>query len=97
MDQLSHYPVKVEITEMDVAVKLPATEEGIRYQAETYADVISLMLEYPAFVGLHVWGVDDGHSWVPIVKPGTGEALLLDTTYQPKECYYAALRAVLAA
>jgi endo-1,4-beta-xylanase len=43
-----------------------------------------------------VWGIDDGHSWVPETFPGQGEALLWTSGYQQKPAYTAVHNALAA-
>ena len=41
-----------------------------------------------------LWGLDDGHSWVPHFFDGWGAALLFDKHYAPKPAYHAVAHAL---
>jgi endo-1,4-beta-xylanase len=84
------------VTEMDVRLPLPASEEALAAQAALYRGVLEACLDQPAFRGFQTWGFTDKHSWIAGRFPGHGAALLFDERYRPKPAY-AALHTCLAA
>ncbi|GAB6938626.1 endo-1,4-beta-xylanase [Isoptericola variabilis] len=81
--------VDVRITELDIRVPTPASSASLAQQAADYRTVTEACLAVDRCTGITVWGVDDGHSWVPDVFPGQGAALLWDASYAPKPAYTA--------
>ena len=79
--------LKIQITELDIRVPLPATEEHARVQAENYHDVIAVCLEIAACDTVVTWGFTDAFSWIPGQFPGFGAAHLFDENYEPKPAY----------
>ncbi|MCZ6462806.1 MAG: endo-1,4-beta-xylanase, partial [Proteobacteria bacterium] len=82
----------VELTELDVSLGLLGAEsDPLAAQADAYADIFAACLAVDACVGITVWGVDDGHTWLDsFIPPGPHRPLLLDESYQPKPAYRAA-------
>lgn len=81
----------VHVSEMDVAIELPATPDELEEQARLYAIVMQACLETEACKSFAVWGHADAYSWIPGWKPGYGAATLFDEDMQPKPAYYALL------
>jgi endo-1,4-beta-xylanase len=81
--------IKVHITELDIRVPIPATSTQLQTQAQNYRDVVQTCLSSPACEVISVWGLTDRESWIPSVFTGFGEALLFDSSYQPKAAYFA--------
>jgi endo-1,4-beta-xylanase len=63
-------------------------------RADNYATVVQACLDNGNCPGVTVWGFDDGHSWIPGVFAGQGDANLYDFNYQPKPAYYSTLAAL---
>jgi endo-1,4-beta-xylanase len=80
------------VTEMDVRLPLPVTDQKLARQALVYADVMAAVLHQPACRGFETWGFTDRYSWIPGFFPGYGAALIFDENYRPKPAYYALLR-----
>jgi endo-1,4-beta-xylanase len=80
--------LKIHITELDVRIRQPATEEQFILQAEIYRDVVGVCLRSPACEMVVTWGFTDRDSWIPNAFPGFGEALLFDGSYRPKRAYW---------
>jgi endo-1,4-beta-xylanase len=74
----------VGITELDVAVPVPADAEHLRRQAAVYRHVLDACLAVPRCTTLVTWGFTDRHSWVPGDVAGSGDALPFDREYRPK-------------
>jgi len=81
--------LKVDITELDIRMKGAPTPERLRVQAEAYAALVRVVLDTEGSDSITVWGVDDGHSWVPQWMSSYGSALLLDGKYRAKQAYAA--------
>ncbi len=93
LERFAALGLKVRITELDIRVPLPPDENGLRRQADDYADVVGVCRAVPACQGITTWGVDDGHSWLPndyCCGFGTeGAPLLWDAQYARKPAYAA--------
>ncbi len=81
--------LEVWVTELDLRVKVPATQEDQARQADAYASLLKMFVETGAMRSIQTWGLDDGHSWIPHSSPGYGDALLLDRELRPKSAYHA--------
>jgi endo-1,4-beta-xylanase len=81
--------LKIQITELDIRLPVPATSQSLATQAQNYRDVYALCLQQPACDMVVTWGVTDRSSWVPGTFAGFGDALLFDTGLQPKLAYIA--------
>lgn len=79
--------LKVDITEMDVRVKLPATAEKLADQARVYSAILNASLSIPGFNALVLWGFTDRHTWITAKFPGYGAPLLFDEDYQSKPAH----------
>jgi endo-1,4-beta-xylanase len=84
MDRLHAVGLQVHITEMDVRIPEPATEEKLLAQAAIYEDVVHVCLTSENCTAFVLWGVTDNYSWVPGFFPGYGSALIFDENYEPK-------------
>jgi len=84
MARLGNLGLQVHITEMDVRIPLPVTENGLLQQAVVYRNVLDGCLAVDACTALLTWGLTDRHSWVPGFFEGYGAALLFDEDYEPK-------------
>jgi endo-1,4-beta-xylanase len=87
--------LRVEITEMDVAIRLPVSEEELTKQAEIYKEIFKAYLDSDSPQAFIMWGFTDKHSWIPYAFPGYGAALVFDENYNPKPAYYALIEAML--
>ncbi|WP_277212471.1 endo-1,4-beta-xylanase [Isoptericola croceus] len=86
--------VDVRITELDVRMDVPASAADLQRQAADYRAVVEACLAVDRCTGVTVWGIDDGHSWVPDVFSGQGAALPWDAQYQAKPAYTAVAEAL---
>jgi endo-1,4-beta-xylanase len=87
--------VDVAITEADVRMPLPVTDEKLATQADYFRGMLNSCQAVRRCVSFTVWGFDDQHSWVPGVFAGEGAATPFDESYRPKPAYFA-LRDALA-
>jgi endo-1,4-beta-xylanase len=75
------------ITELDVRIQLPVTDQKLATQANVYQGILGACLAQPACKALQMWGFTDAHSWIPGFFQGFGAALIFDESYQPKPAY----------
>ena len=89
--------LEVAYTELDIRhSSLPASTAALQRQGSDYANVVGSCVDVDRCVGITVWGVDDGHSWIPQTFPGQGDALLYDRNYAKKPAW-TSVSSVLAA
>jgi endo-1,4-beta-xylanase len=81
--------LKIEITELDVRMPVPATAANLQQQAVDYQTMVYACAQTAACDAVELAGVYDGDSWVPSTFPGYGDALLFDSTFHPKPAYTA--------
>lgn len=86
--------VDVQITELDIRMPTPPSTANLNQQATDYSNVVKACLAVSRCNDMTVWGVDDGHSWVPQTFPNQGAALLFDANFQPKPAFNATLQAL---
>lgn len=84
MRRFADLGLDVEISELDVRIAEPVTDEAVSDQAEEYRRAVEACLEVSRCVGVSVWGVTDAHSWIPEWFPGYDSALPFDEGYQGK-------------
>lgn len=79
--------LKIQITELDIRIPVPATSQFLSTQAVNYREIYNLCLQQPACDMVVTWGFTDRASWVPSTFSGFGDALLFDASFQPKLAY----------
>jgi endo-1,4-beta-xylanase len=84
MKRLGALGLQVHITEMDVRIQEPVTEEKLAAQARIYHSMLDVCLVAPNCTAFVTWGFTDSHSWIPDFFPGSGAALIFDEFYRPK-------------
>jgi endo-1,4-beta-xylanase len=86
--------VKVYITELDVKIKEPVSEQKLTQQAALYALVMNAALNSTNCAGLSVWGYTDKYSWITTFHAFAGytDACLFDAELKPKEGLLSLLR-----
>jgi endo-1,4-beta-xylanase len=93
--RLTELGLKVQITELDVA--LPVDAEGhprdpadLQRQAEIYRGVANACFSTPGCSAVQTWGFTDKYSWIRSWTKGSkGSALIFDREYTPKPSYEA--------
>ncbi len=88
LGRFSALGLETRITELDIRLETPASQEDLDRQAAIYGDLVAAAVADPGFAGLTFWGFTDRHSWVPNHAPGYGAALLFDSAYQRKPAYF---------
>jgi endo-1,4-beta-xylanase len=87
--RFSRLGLDTALTEVDVRMQLPATDEKLAEQATWYGDLTKACLAVRRCVGITVWDYTDKYSWIPAVFPGEGAALPWDEQLRPKPAYFA--------
>jgi endo-1,4-beta-xylanase len=87
MDRLSALGLEIHITEMDVRIEDPATEEKLVEQARVYRDMLEVCLFTQNCTAFVLWGFTDRYSWIPSCCKGWDAALIFDKSYRPKPAY----------
>ncbi|MBC6458205.1 endo-1,4-beta-xylanase [Actinomadura sp. HBU206391] len=83
--------LETAITEIDVRMQLPVTDEKLATQADYYRQALSACLGVRRCVEFTVWGFTDRHSWVPGWFEGEGAACIFDEALNRKPAYNALL------
>jgi endo-1,4-beta-xylanase len=94
MNRLAALKLEVHITEMDVRIEGPVTEEALSAQARIYRDTLGVCLSAKNCKAFVLWGFTDRHSWIPQFFPQWGAALIFDESYRPKPAYTALMDAL---
>lgn len=94
LERFAALGVDVAITEFDVSLKEPASDEQLQQQAAVYRRLVETCRAVPRCRSITVWGFTDRHSWIPESSPGYGSATLLDDDLGPKPAYRAFSRAL---
>ncbi|MFJ4541576.1 endo-1,4-beta-xylanase [Streptomyces tibetensis] len=87
--RFSRLGLDTALTEVDIRMQLPATEEKLAQQAEWYADLTESCLAVRRCVGITLWDYTDKYSWIPAFFPGEGAALPWDEELRRKPAYFA--------
>ena len=86
-DRFAKLGLSLAVTEMDIRITLPSDQADFDKQGQFYGDFLKTFLENPAGRTFMTWGFTDRYSWIPGTFPGTGEALIFTTNYEPKPAY----------
>jgi endo-1,4-beta-xylanase len=89
MSRLDALGLEVHVTEMDVRIVSPVTDEKLAEQARIYGDMLRVCLSARNCKAFALWGFTDRYSWIPQFFPGSGWALIFDESYRPKPAYNA--------
>ena len=89
MRRLRAVGMEVHITEMDVRLRIPASDDALARQAHIYRTMLDSCLAADNCRSFTVWGFTDRYSWIPDFFPGWGAALLFDDRFRPKPAYHA--------
>jgi len=77
----------VAITELDVPITPPPTDENLAAQAYLYDTALAACLSVPRCYTFVMWGFTDRYSWIPATFPPFDDALIFDRNYVPKPAY----------
>lgn len=78
--------LEVGITEMDVRIRKPLTQEKIENQARIYGEMLKVALKTKCNT-FFMWGFTDAHSWIPWYFKDYDAGLIFDKNYKPKPAY----------
>jgi endo-1,4-beta-xylanase len=92
MQRFSRLGLFVDVTEMDVRLRSPFTEDRLGAQADVYAVVMQACLNVRRCKNFTMWGFTDEHSWVDREFPGYGAAHIFDYYYNPKPAFDALIK-----
>ncbi|MCS7138794.1 MAG: endo-1,4-beta-xylanase [Crenarchaeota archaeon] len=87
--------LQVEITEMDVSIPMPASNDELAKQAEIYKKIFKTYLDSAGPNTFIMWGFTDKYSWIPYTFSESGAALIFDEKYRTKPAYYALVEVLL--
>lgn len=99
--RLTDVGLQVQITELDVRLPVDSTgaasSDNLAKQAQIYADVFNVCLQFARCTAVQTWGFTDKYSWIPGTFSGFGAGLPFDASYNPKPAYNAIAGALQAA
>jgi endo-1,4-beta-xylanase len=95
-DRFAKLGLKISVTELDIRITTPSDQNELKKQADYYREYMETALANPACRTFMIWGFTDAHSWVPGTFPGTGDALIYSSNYQPKAAYTSLLETLKA-
>ena len=81
--------LKVHLTELDIRIPTSAGSTETSAQTSGFSNVVSACRSVTACEAIVIWGLDDGHSWIPGTFPGYGSATLFDAALNRKATYTA--------
>ncbi|KAF7771591.1 CAZyme family GH10 [Agaricus bisporus var. burnettii] len=87
LQNFANLGVEVAITELDIRMTLPVTQQKLEQQQEDYRTVIRACKAVSRCVGVTVWDWTDRYSWVPGVFTGEGAACPWDENLAKKPAY----------
>ncbi len=91
MRRLAALGLKVQITEMDVAIQgdTHSMAQRLTLQAQIYSNMLHTCLVVKACEAFVMWGFTDRYTWIPIATGHPDAPLIFDTSYRPKPAYTA--------
>ena len=89
MKRLAALGLQVQVTELDIRINLPNTDEDLQDQASQYRGYLQVCLDNSNCTMFVTWGFTDKYSWIPDNYYSQGAALPFDEAYQPKPAYQA--------
>lgn len=94
MQALADLDLDVAITELDIRIESPTSQEDLEQQAKDYVTVVNACLVVERCVGITVATYTDKYSWVPDTFEGFDDAHLWDKELATKPAYDAVLDAL---
>ncbi len=89
--------MEIYVTELDIRMKLPASQQDLENQGEAYRGIMKTCLNQSACKAFQMWGITDKYSWIPSHYTGYGAALIYDASYNKKSAYDALYETLLGA
>jgi endo-1,4-beta-xylanase len=96
MNRFANLGLKIRISELDLRIPLPADGNELQQQARDYTTVVNdcrAVVQGRCFA-ITIWGIDDGHSWLPNSCCPEGAPLLWDAGFAQKPAYNSTLTAL---
>ena len=84
MSRFTALGLEVQITELDLRIEKPVTDEKRVQQARAYRDIIDAACRTANCTAVLTWGFTDKYSWVPGFFKECDEALPFDRIFAPK-------------
>jgi len=97
LSRLDRLGLEIHLTEVDVGVPQPVTQDRLWKQAILYQRLMDACLGVRSCTAFATWGFTDAHSWVPDHYGSLGEALPFDAEFRPKLSYKAIAESLKAA
>lgn len=94
MQALADLDLDVAITELDIRIESPTTQEDLEQQAKDYVFVVNACLAVERCVGITMASCTDKYSWVPDTFEGYDDAHLWDKQLETKPAYDAVIEAL---
>lgn len=79
--------LEVALTEVDVRMPDDEAADRLAEQAADYRTLLDQARAVPACTTFVLWGLSDGHSWIPETFAGFGAAHVLDAQLRPKPAF----------
>ena len=91
MSRLASLGLKVQITEMDVAIQgdTHPMAQRLTLQAQIYSNMLHACLAVKTCEAFVMWGFTDRYTWIPFATGHPDAPLIFDTSYHPKPAYTA--------
>jgi len=83
MKRFTDLGLEVYITELDVELIAPITQEKLEQQATIYKEMFEIALENPLIKLVCIWQFNDAQSWLG----AESESCIMDKDYYPKPAY----------
>jgi endo-1,4-beta-xylanase len=77
MQRLAALGLEIHVTELDVRLPMPPSEQTLQRQADAYRDILRACLSVSNCKGFLTWGFTDKYSWIPGRFPGMGSCAAL--------------------
>ncbi|KAI9761243.1 MAG: hypothetical protein M4579_001163 [Chaenotheca gracillima] len=79
--------VDIALTELDIRLTLPSTDDTLAQQKVDYNTTVSACVQTPRCIGVTIWDYTDKYSWIPNTFPGQGDACPWDANLQKTPAY----------
>lgn len=92
-DRFEALGLEIHITELDIVLPMPATDEALEAQAQAYGEFARIARERKSVTALVVWGFTDKWSCHNSTPEPYENGLIFDRNYDPKPAYEAIRKA----
>jgi endo-1,4-beta-xylanase len=91
LQRFANLGLEIWITELDIRIPLPVTQQDLQQQASDYARVFEIC-QNVGCAGVTTWGIHDAQSWVDSTFPEFDSPLLWDDNFNAKPAFNAVLQ-----